>query len=197
MRALINMGIAQASGRPLVRILDLAEKENLPIKFLEQIFVQLKAAGYLESRRGNQGGYLLALPASEVKFGDVIRLIDGPLAPISCVSRTAYEPCCCPDEAHCGLRSLMGEVHRAVLGVLDRVTLADTVKSTLRRIRRNKASVPFVKMVTKPPRKEPAKPLKPTQKKKTATKAGASRKATTPSRSKSHSKTVPSRKKMR
>lgn len=148
LRALVDLGIAQVLGRPLVRIGDLAQKENLPLNFLEQIFIQLRQAGYLESKRGSQGGYMLAMPASEIRFGEIIRLLDGgSLAPVDCVSRSQYGRCSCPDESHCGVHALMSEVHRAVTGILDRVTLADTVRSTLRKIRRNKAAVPFVKMV--------------------------------------------------
>ena len=156
LRALVDLGLAAALGHPLVQINDLAQKENLPVKFLEQIFQQLKQAGWIESKRGKQGGYFLAIPASDILFGDVIRLLDGPLAPIPCVSRSAYEPCSCPDEAHCGVHALMAQVHQAITGVLDRVTLADTVKATLRKIRRNKATVPFVKMVL---RRSPRKPV--------------------------------------
>lgn len=173
LRALVDLGIAQALGRPLVRVNDLAEKENLPLKFLEQIFIQLKQAGYLESKRGSLGGYQLAVPASEIRFGEVIRLLDGgSLAPLGCVSRGQYEACSCPDETYCGVHALMAEVHRAVAGVLDRVTLADTVRSTLRKIRRNKAAVPFVKMVMrrmprKRPSEKPVEPRRPVAKKKT------------------------------
>ena len=162
LRALVDMGMAEALGHPLVRIGDLAQKENLPVKFLEQIFLQLRDAGFLESKRGKQGGYLLAVPASNIRFGDIIRLLDGSLAPIPCVSRTAYEPCSCPDETHCGVHALMAEVHRVVTGVLDRVTLADIVKATLRKIRRNKVTVPFVKMVQ---RRSPRKATQAAEKK--------------------------------
>lgn len=158
LRALIDMGIAQASGRALLRLGDLAEKENLPIKFLEQIFVQLKEAGYVESKRGKQGGYLLAMPAAEITLGEVVCLIDGDLAPIPCVGRTPAEPCSCEDETYCGLRAVMTEVHRAVSGILDHTTLADIVKTTLRKIRRNGAVIPVVEMLQRPPKK-PRKPI--------------------------------------
>jgi len=195
LRALVDLGMAQALNHPLVRIGELAKKENLPLKFLEQIFLQLKEAGYIESKRGKQGGYLLALSASEIKFGDVIRLLDGPLAPIPCVSRSGYEPCSCPDEAHCGVHALMAEVHRAITGVLDRVTLADTVRSTLRKIRRNKAAIPFVKSVL---RRAPHKTAPKVVKKKTAAaRGGVRRKTGTISRVKSRSKTGSTRKQTR
>ncbi|HEY0789809.1 MAG TPA: Rrf2 family transcriptional regulator [Chthoniobacterales bacterium] len=143
LRALIDFGLAQASGRPLLQVNELASKEDLPVKFLEQILMQLKAGGYLESRRGKHGGYLLALPPQGISIGQVVRLIDGPLAPIACVSQTAYERCTCPDEEHCGLRMLMMDVRNAISDILDRFTLADVVEVTLRKMRRDRVPLPF------------------------------------------------------
>lgn len=143
LRALIDFGLAQALGKPLLQINELAAKEGLPVKFLEQILMQLKAGGYLESRRGKHGGYLLAQPPENIAIGQVVRLIDGPLAPIKCVSQTAYERCTCPDEEHCGLRILMVDVRNAIANILDRFTLADIVEITLRKMRRNKVPLPF------------------------------------------------------
>jgi Rrf2 family protein len=147
LRALIDLGIAAELGRPIIQISELAAKEKLPIKFLEQIFTQLKASGFVVSKRGKLGGYSLARPMNKIKFGTVIRLIDGPLAPIPCVSETAYERCTCPDEAHCGLRMLMLDVRTAITKVLDRYTLADIVEITLRKMRRDKVSPPFISRV--------------------------------------------------
>ena len=144
LRALIDFGVAQAIGRPMLQVSELAAKEDLPIKFLEQILMQLKAAGYLESRRGKHGGYLLARPPENISMGQVARLIDGPLAPIACVSQTAYERCTCPDEEHCGLRMLMLDVRNAISNILDRYTLADVVEITMRKLRKDKVSHPFV-----------------------------------------------------
>src|SRR5436853_61175 len=129
---------------PMLQVSELAGKEKLPIKFLEQIFMQLKAAGYVKSRRGKFGGYSLARPMSRIKFGAVIRLIDGPLAPIRCVSTTSYARCSCPDEVHCGLRMLMFDVRNAIITILDRYTLADIVAITLRKYRRDKVTPPFL-----------------------------------------------------
>ena len=84
------------------------------------------------------------MPADRIRFGNVIRYIDGPLAPIACVSQTAYEPCSCPDEDHCGLRMLMLDVRNTIANILDRYTLADTVEVTLRKIRRNRVQLPFL-----------------------------------------------------
>ena len=144
LRALIDIGIAQASGLSMIRIWELAEKERLPVKFLEQILAQLKGAGYLGSKRGKSGGYFLARPMEAIPIGDVIRLIDGPLAPIRCVSQTAYEACSCPDEAHCGLRILMEDVRSAIAGILDQHSLADVVNVTLRKLRRDRVILPFL-----------------------------------------------------
>jgi Rrf2 family protein len=128
----------------MLQVSELAAKEDLPIKFLEQILMQLKAAGYLESRRGKHGGYLLARPPENISIGQVARLIDGPLAPIACVSQTAYERCTCPDEEHCGLRMLMLDVRNAISNILDRYTLADVVEITMRKLRKDKVLHPFV-----------------------------------------------------
>ena len=144
LRALIDLGIAAELGWPMLQVSELATKEKLPIKFLEQIFTQLKAGGYVVSRRGKFGGYSLGRPMRQIKFGEVIRLIDGPLAPIRCVSQTSYARCSCPDEIHCGLRILMFDVRNAISTILDRYTLADIVEITLRKYRRDKVTPPFL-----------------------------------------------------
>src|SRR5215831_20049126 len=144
LRALIDLGIASELGWPMLQVSELASKEKLPIKFLEQIFTHLKSAGYVASRRGKFGGYSLARPMNRIKFGEVIRTIEGPLAPIRCVSQTSYARCSCPDEAHCGLRMLMFDVRNAISSVLDRYTLADIVEITLRKYRRDKITPPFL-----------------------------------------------------
>jgi len=155
LRALIDFGIAQELGRPLLKIGELVAKERLPVKFLEQILTQLRGGGYIETKRGKAGGYFLARPAREISLGQVIRLIDGPLAPISCVSVTAYERCSCPDEAHCGLRMLMLDVRNAIARILDRYVLADIVDITLRKMRRDGVAIPFMaeSLLSPPPRK--------------------------------------------
>ena len=144
LRALIDLGIASELGWPMLQISELASKEKLPVKFLEQIFTQLKTAGYVKSRRGKFGGYSLARPMKQIKFGAVIRMIDGPLAPIRCVSQTSYARCSCPDEIHCGLRILMFDVRNAIITILDRYSLAGIVEITLRKYRRDKVTPPFL-----------------------------------------------------
>jgi len=143
LRSLINLGIAAEVGRSLVQVSELADNEQLPVKFLEQIMQSLKDAGLVVSVRGKFGGYRLAKPARQITIGEVVRLIDGPLAPIGCVSQTAYEKCTCPDETHCGLRMLMLDVRNAIAGILDRYTLADVVEVTVRKLRRAQVPLPF------------------------------------------------------
>ncbi len=145
LRALIDLGIARELGRPILQVSELVAKEKLPIKFLEQILTQLRQAGYVETKRGKLGGYSLAKPAAKIKIGAVIRLLDGPLAPIACVSQSAYERCTCPDEAHCGLRMLMLDVRNAIARILDRSTLEQIVEITLRKMRRDKVTIPFAR----------------------------------------------------
>ncbi len=152
LRALIDLGIAAEVGRSLVQVTELAESEQLPVKFLEQILQLLKEAGLVASARGKFGGYRLARPAGRIAVGQVVRLIDGPLAPISCVSQTAYEKCSCPDETHCGLRMLMLDVRNAISGILDRHSLADVVEVTLRKMRRDGVPLPFTSPMRGPHR---------------------------------------------
>lgn len=102
----------------------IAERANIPAKFLEAILVDLRKAGFVESRRGQQGGHALATPASRIMVGDLIRAIDGPLAPVRCASNSAYEPCAdCIDPEHCAVRALMRETREALSGVLDQHSL--------------------------------------------------------------------------
>lgn len=143
LRAMIDLGIAREAGRDVVQIAEIADHEHIPVKFLEAILVELKKHGYLNSKRGKGGGYFLAKPTDTITIGDVVRKVEGPLAPIGCVSQNFYEKCSCPDEDHCGLRMLMFDVRNAIANVLDRYTLAQVVDVTLRKMRRNGVSLPF------------------------------------------------------
>ena len=143
LRAMIDLGIAQEAGRDLVQIAEIADHESIPIKFLEAILVELTAAGFLDSKRGKHGGYFLARPMDTIMLGAVIRKIEGPLAPIGCVSQNFYEKCSCPDEDHCGLRMLMLDVRNAIANILDNYSLAQVVEVTLRKMRRDKVPLPF------------------------------------------------------
>lgn len=117
------------NGNQAVQISQVARAENIPVKFLEQILLNLKNAGLVNSRMGANGGYYLAHPASEITLGQIIRVLDGPLAPIHCVSQTAYEPCNCPDVDSCGLRRVMLQVRNAIADILDHQTLAEVVRN--------------------------------------------------------------------
>lgn len=107
----------------VTQIGELAEAENIPIKYLEQILLTLKNAGLLNSKKGKSGGYYLAKPPAEINLGQIVRVLDGPLAPIRCVSQMAYEPCDCPDERTCGLRMIMLDVRNQIAEVLEGATL--------------------------------------------------------------------------
>ena len=125
-RAMIYLadGINPDNPNPIMQIKEISKQANIPAKFLGQILLELKNAGLLQSKMGFGGGYYLAKPPSEISLGYIVRVLDGPLAPIRCVSQMAYEPCECPDEKTCGLRMVMGDVRNAIAGILDNTTLA-------------------------------------------------------------------------
>ncbi|MGH2581396.1 MAG: RrF2 family transcriptional regulator [Anaerolineales bacterium] len=111
----------------LVQIKQIALKENIPMKYLEQILLILRHAGLLRSRMGVGGGYQLAKSSQEITLGQIIRTLDGPIAPVNCVSQMAYEPCDCPDENTCGLRMAMLDVRNEMSNILDKTSLADVL----------------------------------------------------------------------
>jgi Rrf2 family protein len=113
---------------------DIAKTNGIPKKFLDAILGELRHAGIVQSQKGPGGGYRLARVPSEIRIGQVIRTIDGPLAPIACASRTAYEPCRdCSDVKACSVRLMMTRVRDAISDVLDSVTLADMIAKGGRR----------------------------------------------------------------
>jgi Rrf2 family protein len=121
--------LAERRGQGPVLIKDIAESERLPRKFLEAILVDLKAGGLLRSRSGRSGGYELIRSPLEVNLGQVIRLMDGPLAPIPCVSQMAYAPCDdCKDERTCLIRLTMKEVRDVTARILENTTLDGLLK---------------------------------------------------------------------
>lgn len=122
LRALLVLGLNY--DRDVVRIQTISEQQNIPKRFLEQILTDLKSLGVVESRRGVAGGYRLARPPEFVTLAAVIRHIEGPLAPVSCVSERFYEKCSCPDESKCAIRSVMKEVREAIVKILEHVTVA-------------------------------------------------------------------------
>ena len=124
LRALVVL--ARADAEKALFISDIAEEQNIPKKFLEQILLDLKYQGIVMSRRGKMGGYLLLKPAEEITFGEVLRLIDGPIAPLPCLSKIAYRRCDdCENESTCEIRHVFNEVANATRAVLDKTTIAD------------------------------------------------------------------------
>ncbi len=103
----------------------IAEQKGIPLRFLENILHELKQEGMLISHRGRHGGYELAKHPSRIKLATIIRLVDGPIAMLSCVSLHFYEPCEGCNERHCGLKNVMAEARDAILAVLEKRTLAD------------------------------------------------------------------------
>ena len=117
----------------------LAEEEEIPKKFLELILLELKNMGVVASKQGKHGGYQLGHPPSEITLGRVIRIMDGPLAPLPCASETAYQKCEeCVDEESCGTRIVMRRVRDAIALILDGTTLADVCRQVDAVKRRNK-----------------------------------------------------------
>lgn len=123
LRALMVLGMNHEPDA-VTRIQTISDQQRIPKRFLEQILNDLRAAGLLESRRGLAGGYRLRVPPEEITLASVIRHIEGPLAPVSCVSENFYERCSCPDEDKCAIRSVMKEVREAIVKILETVTVA-------------------------------------------------------------------------
>ena len=118
----------QRSGEAVL-IADIAAAEKIPKKFLESILLTMKNRGILVSRKGRGGGYALARPAAQVTFGEIVRVMDGPLAPVPCVSATAYHRCEeCASEQACEIRGVMQRVRDASSAVLDATSLTDVLK---------------------------------------------------------------------
>ncbi len=127
-RALLHL--AERRGRGPILIKEIAVEERIPQKFLEAILVELKTAGVVRSRAGRKGGYELLRHPKDVNLGHVVRLIDGPLALISCVSQTAYSPCeDCGDEQACLIRMVMQEVRDGTARILEQATLEGMLAS--------------------------------------------------------------------
>ena len=127
LRALYALNTAYGKGPVLIS--QLAAEQQIPRKFLEVILWELKQRQIVESKTGKGGGYQLAVPPAQIRIGNVIRIIDGPLAPLPCASETAYRRCEeCVDESLCGTRILMRQVRDAMAEILDKTTLADICK---------------------------------------------------------------------
>jgi Rrf2 family protein len=137
LKALLVLG--QQADRGPVLVSEIADREAIPRKFLEAILLELKRHGIVESKKGRGGGYFLRRPPADITFGEVIRVLEGPLAAVSCVSQTAYLKCAeCVDEETCGVRIAMKQVRDATARILDHKTLAD-VNVQLARMQRRTA----------------------------------------------------------
>ncbi|MDP1730418.1 MAG: Rrf2 family transcriptional regulator [Devosia sp.] len=126
LRALI--ALSRARPEQPVMISEISRGQSIPKKFLEQILLELKRAGLVMSRRGRLGGYVLLRAPEKITFGEVLRLIDGPIAPLPCLSKIAYRRCGdCADESSCEIRRVFARVTIATRAVLDQTSLADAV----------------------------------------------------------------------
>ncbi|HWD37957.1 MAG TPA: Rrf2 family transcriptional regulator [Fimbriimonas sp.] len=134
-RALLDLSIRYENGT--TQIQDIAERQNIPFKYLQQILMSLKVAGFVQSRKGPGGGYTLSMPPNEITLAAVLRAMDGPLAPISCVSVTSYSECGCPKPETCALKNAFRDVREAMVEVLEKTSFADL------RDRQNKADADF------------------------------------------------------
>jgi Rrf2 family protein len=123
-RAMLELSLKYDRGPQHIHAISKAQ--NIPERFLEQILLLLKRAGYLKSKKGQRGGYYLAKSPAEINVAEVIRVLEGPLAPIDCVSVMAHEAC--PMEETCGLRWLWKEVRDSVAEIMERTTFADLVR---------------------------------------------------------------------
>lgn len=127
LRALV--ALARAHGSDDTRLIaGIAEEQRIPKKFLEQILLDLKHHGIVMSRRGKAGGYMLLKSPDTITFGEVMRIIDGPTAPLPCLSRMAYRRCeDCREERSCEVRRVFARVAAATREVLDGTTIADCI----------------------------------------------------------------------
>lgn len=121
--------IAKHNDDTPILISEISEKQNIPKKFLETILLELRKDGILQSRKGKNGGYLLHKKPKDINIGHIIRLIDGPIALVPCVSYKFYHPCSeCESEKTCGLRYAMQQLREATSKILDRYSLAEILR---------------------------------------------------------------------
>ncbi len=118
--------LAERGGTEPMKIADIAEREKIPIRFLEVILGQLKGGGFVQSRRGAEGGYRLARPPDAITVGEIMRYVDGPIAPVDCVSQS--RPKECEFHGHCHFFGFWGRVRQAISDVVDRTTFADLLQ---------------------------------------------------------------------
>lgn len=140
LQALLQLAKEYEQGPILIS--ELARREGIPKKFLELILLDLKNHGVLQSKKGKGGGYFLGKAPQAIYVGQIIRVLDGPLAPIPCVSQTAYMKCSeCHDEKTCGIRLVMQEVRDATAKILDSTSLADMIKNVAKLTKKQKRAL--------------------------------------------------------
>jgi Rrf2 family protein len=134
LKALVHLARLQPEASAPIR--DIAEANAIPKKFLDAILSDLRKAGFVRTKKGPGGGCALSRPAEQIQLGDVVRALDGPLAPITCASRNFFQACDdCQDLDRCSVRIIMQDVRDAMSEVLDKTTLADLSTRSKRRIR--------------------------------------------------------------
>ena len=121
-----------------IQIAEIAKRQDIPLKYLEHIMLILKGAGYVNSRRGPEGGYWLAKEPGEIKLGEIVRLMEGYISPITCVSTTAYEKC--KEEKHCVFREVWLDVKNSISNIIDKITFQEMVD----RVKEMKKEIPVI-----------------------------------------------------
>ena len=130
LRAMITLAEASQTGISpvMLQIKEISQREQISPKFLEQILLELKVNGLVISRRGRSGGYTLLPPPEAITVSQVLRIVDGPIAPLGCISRTAYASCPdCPSEADCAIRRMFADTYAATLEMMEGTTLASAL----------------------------------------------------------------------
>ena len=128
-KALITLAEEQARGGTSLTIEEIADRGGTPKRFLEHILLEIKRGGLIGSRRGREGGYVIIKPPHSISIGAILRMIDGPMAPLPCLSRGAYQPCSdCKDEEACRIRAVFGSVFANYLLLIESLTLADLLR---------------------------------------------------------------------
>lgn len=129
LKALMVLAAERADRGEALRIEEIARRSETPKRFLEHILLEIRNAGFIASLRGRNGGYALIKEPREVSLSELMRLIDGPIAPLPCLSRSAYQRCeDCVDETACQLRKVFGQVFWSYLLLIESLTLADLVE---------------------------------------------------------------------
>jgi len=130
LKALVVLAEEKAAAGRALRIEDIAQRSGAPKRFLEHILLEIRNAGIIASTRGRAGGYVLIKAPGTVSFSELLRLIDGPIAPLPCLSRSAYQRCDdCPDEGDCGIRRVFAELFWSYLVLIESLTLADLLRN--------------------------------------------------------------------